>query len=244
LQVSHGGGALQAEFSLPSGDIPPDAEPRLRRMFDLDADMEAIAAYLSRDPSMAVLTAARPMPRIPGGWDPFEIAVRTVAGQQVSIEAARRLNGRLVDRCGETLADCPFPALTRLFPTPQAVIVADLSDMGMPGARVATFRAVAEAVAADSCLFRTGASPEETVTRLRAIKGIGEWTAQYVAMRACRECDAFPAGDAGVLRGLADASGTRPKPADLLRRAEAWRPWRAYAAHCIWAEDEARRAAL
>jgi AraC family transcriptional regulator, regulatory protein of adaptative response / DNA-3-methyladenine glycosylase II len=241
LQVSHEPGVVRAEFWLPSGDIPPDADARLRRMFDLDADPDAIAAHLSRDPSMAAHVAARPTPRGPGGWEPFETAVRTVAGQQVSIEAARRLNARLVERCGQDLANSPFPALTRLFPTPEAVIAANLDNMGMPGARVATFKSVAEAVIADPHLFRSGASAEETVSRLRAIKGIGEWTAQYIAMRACREPDAFPAGDAGILRGMSDASGTRPKQADLLRRAEAWRPWRAYAAHYIWAEDEALR---
>ncbi len=111
--------------------------------------------------------------------------------------------------------------------------------MGMPGARVATLKTVADAVLRDPQLFERGASLDETIARLRALRGIGDWTAHYIAMRACREPDAFPAGDVGLLRGAADASGIRPTPTALLARAEAWRPWRAYAAHHLWAADPA-----
>lgn len=242
LGVSRSDGGLRAELWLPSGTIPEEVVPRLRDMFDLDADLPAIGRYLSRDSAMAELVALRPQVRIPGGWDPFEVALRAVLGQQVSVVAARALAARLVARCGEDVVEQPFPALSRTFPTPGAVVAADLSNMGMPGARVRTLQSVAAAFTEDPALFHKRASVEETVARLRQIKGVGEWTAQYIALRACREPDAFPAADVGILRGLADTGG-RPTLAAVLERAEKWRPYRAYAAHHIWAHDEARSAA-
>jgi AraC family transcriptional regulator of adaptative response / DNA-3-methyladenine glycosylase II len=129
--------------------------------------------------------------------------------------------------------------LGRVFPTPQQVLDANLSAMGMPGARVTTLKIVASAVLAEPRLFERATSIDETIARLRAIRGIGDWTAHYIAMRACGEPDAFPAGDVGLLRGAADATGRRPTPLELLARADAWRPWRAYAAHQLWALDSA-----
>lgn len=237
LRVSYDGGALAVETW---GETPADAEPQLRGQFDLDADPSAIAAHLRQDPFLAPLVTARPAIRVPGGWDPFESALRAVLGQQVSVAAARLLAGRLVERAGEAVMDAPFPELTRRFPTPLRVVEADLAQFGMPGARVNTLRAVATAFLDDPGLLRRGANPEETVARLRQIKGVGEWTAQVIAMRACREPDAFPAGDVGLLRGAADAEGRRPTPAELLARAETWRPYRAYAAYHLWAHDAVR----
>jgi AraC family transcriptional regulator of adaptative response / DNA-3-methyladenine glycosylase II len=165
---------------------------------------------------------------VPGGWDGFEVAMRAVLGQQVSVAAARRLLGRLVQLCG-----------TRSFPTATEVLAADLAPLGMPGARRATVTAVASAALEDPLLFRRRASAEDTVSRLRAIRGVGEWTAQYIALRGAREPDAFPAGDLGLLRGAA-AGAARPTPAQLLERAERWRPFRAYAAQHLWAADATR----
>jgi AraC family transcriptional regulator of adaptative response / DNA-3-methyladenine glycosylase II len=235
---------LVATLRLSDGNTVAGVTSRLRRMFDLDAELAVVNAHLAVDPVLAPLVAARPAVRVPGGWDGFEITVRAVIGQQVSIAAARRLNGRLVERCGGDLPRAAVGGPHRLFPTPHQVIAADLSAMGMPGARIAALKAVAEAALADPHLFRRAATVEETVARLRAVRGIGDWTAHYIAMRACREMDAFPASDVGLLRGAADAAGLRPRPAELLARAEAWRPWRAYAAQQIWAADAARTAAL
>ena len=215
---------------------------RVRRMFDLDADMQAITAHLARDPSMAPLVAARPALRVLRGWDGFEVAARSVIGQQVTVARARHLNGILVDRCGSELPGGARDRLGRVFPTPQQVLDANLSAMGMPGARVTTLKIVASAVLAEPQLFERAASIDETIARLRAIRGIGDWTAHYIAMRACGEPDAFPAGDVGLLRGAADATGRRPTPLELLARADAWRPWRAYAAHQLWALDGASKA--
>jgi AraC family transcriptional regulator of adaptative response / DNA-3-methyladenine glycosylase II len=117
------------------------------------------------------------------------------------------------------------------------VAAADLASLGMPGARRATLHAIARAALDDGGLFSPGRGLEESIARLRTIPGVGEWTAQYIALRALRETDAFPASDIGLLRAAADSGGTRPTPAALLARAEAWRPWRAYAAQHLWAAD-------
>ena len=217
----------------------PAAADRARRMFDVDADLTTIGAHLSRDPAMTPLVSARPALRVLRGWDGFEVAARTVIGQQVTVARARHLNGVLVERCGLRVSNGTATGLKRLFPTPPQVLEADLSAMGMPGARVATLRNVASAAIADPRLFDAAGSIDETVARLRLIPGIGDWTAHYIAMRACGQPDAFPASDVGLLRGAADSSGRRPSPVELLARAEAWRPWRAYAAHQLWAADGA-----
>jgi 3-methyladenine DNA glycosylase/8-oxoguanine DNA glycosylase len=107
----------------------------------------------------------------------------------------------------------------------------------MPGARIEALRSIARAASSDPQLFERGPTLDDTIGRLRAIRGVGDWTAHYIAMRACGEPDAFPASDVGLLRGAADEDGRRPTPAELLERAGRWRPWRAYAAHWLWARD-------
>ncbi|MDQ0448152.1 DNA-3-methyladenine glycosylase family protein [Methylobacterium aerolatum] len=218
----------------------PEVEARLRRQFDCDADPAAIGAGLSRDPHLARLVAARPGLRLPGAWDPFETGCRAILGQQVSVAAARMLAGRLAAAFG-----APFPgpgdaAPDRLFPTPEALVEADVAQaLAMPRARGAAVRALAAAVLADPDLFAPGDGLDAAVARFVAIPGIGPWTAQYIAMRALKLPDALAVGDVGLLRAL-DCGAGRPSPADLVARAEAWRPWRAYAAQHLWAADEAR----
>ena len=221
-----------------AGDALPAVEVtrRLRSMFDLDADLVTINASLCRDPQMAPLVDARPAVRVFHGWDGFEVAIRSIVGQQVSVRRARDLNGVLAERCGSRLPG-GATGLDRLFPTPSQVLDGDLDRLGMPGARALTLGTMARAVLADPELFSRGASIEETTARLRAVKGVGDWTAHYIAMRACAEPDAFPASDVGLLRGAAGPDRPRPSPRDLLARAAAWRPWRAYAAHHLWAID-------
>lgn len=202
---------------------------RVRRVFDVAADPITIGSHLSKDPSLARLIALRPGLRSPGGWDEFELAVRAVLGQQVSVGAARTLAGRLVELTTGIGGTSPL-----LFPTAAQVASADLEQLGMPATRRRTLKALAEAAAANPKLFERAATLEGSVTALRQIPGIGEWTAQYIALRALREPDAFPASDLVLLKVTANGSGTRPKPAQLLARAEAWRPWRAYAAQHLW----------
>ena len=129
------------------------------------------------------------------------------------------------------------PGLSHTFPTAKRLAAASCIGLGMPSARLSTLKAVAEAAVADPTLFRPFGSIEETIARLRAIRGIGEWTAQYIALRAIRETDAFPATDIGLLRSVASIDGKKTTSANLLLRAESWRPWRAYAAQHLWAAD-------
>jgi AraC family transcriptional regulator of adaptative response / DNA-3-methyladenine glycosylase II len=208
---------------------------RIRHQFDVEADVDAIAAHLSKDAALAPLIAARPGLRAPGCWDGFELAVRAVLGQQISLAAARKLGAILVDLWGEPLPNSDHPRLTRTFPTARCLATADLRRLGMPAARKATITALAQAALANPSLFTPGAPIEERLAQLRAIPGIGAWTANYIALRAFREPDAFPATDAGLLSGAGCLKGeSRHNAASLLQRSEAWRPWRAYAAQHLW----------
>lgn len=212
----------------------PGIVTRVRRVFDLGADIATITSHLSRDPLLAPLVAQRPGLRAPGGWEGFELAVRAILGQQVSVAAARQLAGKLVVLCGKRLPNDLSRQLTHAFPTAERLAGADLNSMGMPAARRTALKALAEAAVSDPHLFRPLGTIEEAIERLRNIRGVGEWTAQYIALRALHEPDAFPAADAGLLRGAGAINGERPTPAGLLRRAEPWRPWRAYAAQHLW----------
>jgi AraC family transcriptional regulator of adaptative response / DNA-3-methyladenine glycosylase II len=227
--------SLVATIRFPDVAALPAIVARIRRVFDLGADVERIAAHLSADAALAELIARRPGLRAPGGWDGFELAVRAVLGQQVTLGAARGLAHKLVLACGTPQGS--EAGLSHVFPSPEQVVASDLTTLGMPGPRRATLHAIARAVLADPLLFSPSRGLDESIQRLRAVPGIGEWTAHYIALRALRETDAFPASDVGLLRAAATAEGVRPTPAALLARAETWRPWRAYAAQHLWAAD-------
>jgi AraC family transcriptional regulator of adaptative response / DNA-3-methyladenine glycosylase II len=241
VEIGHlpGCESLAATIRFPCVRALPGIVERIRRVFDLGADVATIGAHLAQDPLLAPLIAERPGLRAPGGWDGFELAMRAVLGQQVTVEAARRLAAQLVRLCGTPMPaeQRSHSALAFAFPTAAQVAAADLSSLGMPNARKTALAALAGAALADPHLFQRLATVEETVARLRAIRGVGEWTAQYIALRAVRETDAFPAADIGLLRGAAGRNGARPSPAELQGRAEPWRPWRAYAAQHLWAAD-------
>ena len=233
--------SLGVTIRFPAVRALPAIVAAVRRVFDVGADIETIGAHLARDPHMAPLIARRPGLRAPGGWDGFELAVRAILGQQVTVIQARKLAGVLVQQYGDAIptGSSGHAALTLTFPSPARVASCDLAALGMPGARRQAIIALARAAAADPRLFHPFGTIEEAIGRLRAIPGIGEWTAQYIALRALRETDAFPASDVGLLRGAARIDGQRPTPAGLLDRAETWRPWRAYAAQHLWAADAA-----
>jgi AraC family transcriptional regulator of adaptative response / DNA-3-methyladenine glycosylase II len=205
---------------------------RVRRLFDLEADPLAIGAHLGKSDVLRSLVRRRPGLRVPGAWEPFEVAVRAIVGQQVTVRGATTLMGRLVERWGEPI-EAAAP-LTHLFPTPEALADADIERVGMPGARAAAVRTLAREVASGQLTLASGADLDSAVARLTALPGVGAWTAQYVAMRALGEPDAFPTGDLGLRQALANGSGP-PTARALERRAEAWRPWRAYAAMHLWA---------
>jgi AraC family transcriptional regulator, regulatory protein of adaptative response / DNA-3-methyladenine glycosylase II len=200
-----------------------DLVARCRRLLDLDADPLAVDDVLGADPLLAPAVERHPGMRVPGTVDGFELAVRAVLGQQVSVAAARTFAGRLVEQCGKPL-DAPRASLTHTFPTAETVAEHPLDAIGLTRSRVTTLRALAESVASGRLQLDVTADRDEARARLLELPGIGPWTVEYVAMRALRDPDAFPASDL-VLRRALDAD-----PA----RSEAWRPWRAYAAMHLW----------
>jgi AraC family transcriptional regulator of adaptative response / DNA-3-methyladenine glycosylase II len=203
---------------------------RLRRLFDLDARPADVDRQLARDPALRRLVRATPGLRVPGAFDGFETAVRAVLGQQVTVKGATTLVGRLAERFGVP-AKTPFGGVERLFPTPARLAAStrgEIAALGMPGARAQALIDLSRAVEAGLRL-EPGAAVEETMSRLGELPGFGAWTTQVVAMRALRWPDAFPAADLGVLRALRLRSAKA-----ALARAEAWRPWRAYATMYLW----------
>ena len=213
---------------------------RIRRVFDLDRDPSVATDDVWRDPQLARLAARHPGLRIPGGWDPFELAVRAVLGQQVTVVAARQLATSLVAACGGRLPDgLATLGVGATFPEAGDLRPDSVDALRMPGARKATLLALARAAGDVPAIFDPCRPLDAIIAGLRAVKGIGDWTAHYVALRALRAPDAFPASDAGLLRGAERLLGCRPSPAALLRHAERWRPHRAYAAQVLWAEDGA-----
>jgi AraC family transcriptional regulator of adaptative response / DNA-3-methyladenine glycosylase II len=218
-----------------------EAEARCRHVLDLDRDPVEISSVLQRDPLLAPLVKARPGRRVAGTVDGFEMAVRAVLGQQVSVAGARTLTGRLVERLGEPLHS-PQGAVTHAFPTPQSVADGNLSGLGITGGRIVALQALASGVAGGELDLRRGADTEATSALLQELPGIGPWTAQYVAMRALGDGDAIPVADLGLRRAL-ELQGLPGDSRSVATRAEAWRPWRAYGAHYLWATLPSQREA-
>ncbi|MFD2265154.1 AlkA N-terminal domain-containing protein [Lacibacterium aquatile] len=231
------GDSLKVTIRFPDLTQLPQIIARVRRVFDLSADPLAISSHLAEDPTLAPLVARRPGLRAPGAWDSFELAVRAILGQQITVPVASRLAGTLAATFGGTLSDPAALALglTHVFPDAAALAKADIAGLGlMPGARAKALTGLAAAVATDPRLLCPYGDLDSAVAKLCALPGIGDWTAQYIALRALRESDAFPAADVGLLKAMAVA-GIRPSVPELLDRAETWRPWRAYAAIHLWA---------
>ena len=207
---------------------------RVRRMFDLDVNLSAIHEVLKADPVLEPLIEKRPGLRLPGAWDAFETAVRAVVGQQVSVKAARTVVGRIAAQAGPPCEQACHPDLCRYFPTADELNRSDLEHVGMPRKRIQTLYALAGEMVSGAMDFCVTVSVADFIKRLTAIAGIGAWTAEYIAMRAFGEPDAFPAGDLGIKRALQPAGGPEPTRRQLLERARSWQPWRAYAAMHLW----------
>ena len=241
ISVSH-----LAERQQLSLQVAPELTPvlmplmaRVRQQFDLEANPAVIQQVLHSSPMLSPQIARTPGLRVPGAFDSFELAIRAVLGQQVSVAGATTVSGRLVQRFGQTITT-PFPKITHHFPSP-AIIAAlpldQLAGIGIPGARAATLQHLAQFTLNGGLQRRPGASAEDMVAQLKTVKGIGEWTAQYIAMRALRYPDAFPAGDLGLQKAAAQLSipaSTRLTEKQLLSEAQAWAPWRSYAALLLW----------
>jgi AraC family transcriptional regulator of adaptative response / DNA-3-methyladenine glycosylase II len=201
----------------------PDAVTRCRRLVDADADPEAVDTLLGRDRTLAPLVRRRPGLRVPGSVDGFELLVRTILAQQVSLRAAHTFAGRLVAAYGKPL-DAATGTLTNRFPTADALADAALDNLGLTGSRQATLRTAAVAYASGELHLDPSADRDDIRAKLRALPGVGAWTAEYVAMRALADPDAFPATDLVLRR------------ATNIDRSSRWRPWRAYAAMHIWTD--------
>jgi AraC family transcriptional regulator of adaptative response / DNA-3-methyladenine glycosylase II len=204
---------------------------RLRNLFDLDARPDVIAGHLALDPLLAPWVEHRPGLRVPGAFDSFELGMRAILGQQVSVRGASTLAGRFAQRFGEAI-ETPLACLNRIAPTAESLAAArstTLAGFGLPIARAESLRTLARVVARREIDLEPGVDPIAIVARLLEVPGIGPWTAEYIAMRALRWPDAFPAADLGLVKA------SRLKSAKSLERAaEQWRPWRAYAAMHLW----------
>jgi AraC family transcriptional regulator, regulatory protein of adaptative response / DNA-3-methyladenine glycosylase II len=229
-QVDHAAVRVSAD-----GSSQQDLEllgERARRTFDLDSDPGTIDAELSRDPALAPLVARLPGIRMPGTFDGFELVVRAIFGQQVSVAGARTSVGRLVARAGTAL-ERPSGGITHLFPTPERIAELPPESFGMPRARAETIRRVAQLVARGDLDLSGDAPADDTLGTLAEVPGIGPWTLAYVSMRALGDRDAFMVGDLGVRKGF-EVLGLGSTPKEILARAERWRPWRAYAVMHLW----------
>jgi len=205
---------------------------RSRALLDLDSDPHAVTEALGADALLGPLVRAAPGRRVAGHVDGDELAVRAVLGQQISLAGAAKLAGRLVSLYGEEL-ERPLGAVTHAFPCARALAGADRSRFAMPAARAAALLALARALASGELVLDGGADRAETRRRLLALPGVGPWTAAYVAMRALRDPDAFPAGDLGVRHAL-ERLGADGRPASARRLSQRWRPYRAYAVAHLW----------
>jgi len=225
VALQSGAGHVTARLRLADLSDLGSVVAKLRRLLDADADPVAVDGVLAADPAMAALVAARPGLRVPGAVDGFELAVRAILGQQVSVAAAVTLAGRVVVACGQELAD-PEPGLERAFPTPAAVADADLEGLGLTGARARALRVLGAEAASGRLQIDPGADRAQVRARLLALPGIGTWTVEYIAMRALADPDAWPATDL-VLRRQVAARNAQP---------QRWQPWRAYGAVHLWAD--------
>jgi AraC family transcriptional regulator of adaptative response / DNA-3-methyladenine glycosylase II len=206
---------------------------RVRRMFDLDANPWAIHQTLIQDPLLAKRIRQAPGLRLPGSWDPFETAVRAVVGQQISVKGAVTQLGRIARLAGTEIDGGGNPHLKRLFPGPADLVAADMTAIGMPRKRKDTLWQISEQVAKGALQLDVFGELSGFIDALTTLPGIGAWTANYVAMRALGEPDAFPASDLGIMKALQEGAN-RLTVKQVTARAEAWRPWRAYAAVYLW----------
>jgi AraC family transcriptional regulator of adaptative response / DNA-3-methyladenine glycosylase II len=233
LRVSpvNGRNQLAVELATPLAPALSSILARLRNLFDLDARPDVINSHLALDTRLTRSVERHPGLRVPGAFDSFELALRAIVGQQISVPGASTLAGRIAQRFGEAI-ETPLPCLNRLTPTAESIAASrtsTLTGLGLISARAETLRTLARAINTGSIDLEPGIDPTAVVDDLAILPGIGPWTAQYIAMRALRWPDAFPAADIGLLK----AASLRSSKA-LERTAERWRPWRAYAAMHLW----------
>jgi len=235
VQPDQKSGYLSLSLSGINTDALFDTVQCAREVFDLGAPAADINEALGKDRALQKMLRKQPGIRVPGAWNGFELTVRAILGQQISVKGATTIAGRIANRYGEKLnvenTDRP-ERLSRLFPTPDVLARARFNDLGLIRSRAQTIRTLAQAVKNGDVDFEANQDPDIFCENLKSIRGIGDWTAQYVSMRALKNPDAFPASDLALLRVLAKPARMTPK--ELAARAENWRPWRAYAAMALW----------
>jgi AraC family transcriptional regulator of adaptative response / DNA-3-methyladenine glycosylase II len=234
IELRHEDGAVSLTLhGIPVGSVFPVVQ-RCRELLDLDAPTGDIAGVLNTDPFLRRKLRRHAGIRVPGTWNGFELTVRAILGQQVSVRGATTMAGRVARTYGEPFRNASVDGLTHLFPAPEKLARARFNNIGLTRSRAETIRSVARAVICESINFDTSQDPENFRESMLAIRGIGDWTAQYVAMRALKSPDAFPASDLGLLRAFDEQGGERMRPATLEELSQSWRPWRAYAALLLW----------
>lgn len=222
---------LAVDLATSLAPVLPTILARLRNLFDLDARPDIIAGHLTHDPLLSSQVKKYPGLRVPGAFDSFELALRAILGQQISVRGASTLAGRIANQFGEPITT-PLPCLNRVTPTAGHIAAARptaITSLGLTTTRADCLRHLAKAVASHEIDLEPGMEPEHTVAQLLKLLGIGPWTAEYIAMRALRWPDAFPAGDLGLLKATKLKSATA-----LSTISERWRPWRSYAALHLW----------
>jgi len=233
IRVTHAAAknALQVTFSHTLTGALPLLLRRLRNLFDLNAHPQAIDECLRQDPLLTASIERDPGLRVPGAFDGFEMTVRAVLGQQITVKAATTLGGRFVGAFGEEITT-PFPELTRLAPQPQRIneaTIDEIASLGIVSARARCILALAAACASGELQLDSCTQPEEMMQKLKQLPGIGDWTASYIAMRALRWPNAFPAGDVIIRQNLGRVSAKQAEARSLV-----WQPWRSYAVMHIW----------
>jgi AraC family transcriptional regulator of adaptative response / DNA-3-methyladenine glycosylase II len=235
IEVSPDGDALSFSTVMP-GNEPSEALLALAgNVFDVAAPIRKVREHLETDPSLGRLLDAHPGVRVPGAWDGFELTIRAILGQQISVKAATTIAGRIAKRYGDKLGrgfDPTGSGLDRVFPRPERLARVRFNNMGLVQSRIDTIRRVSARVAGGEIRFDGSQPHDELKASLLDTKGIGPWTAEYVAMRALKDPDAFPGSDLGLLTAIEYPERVTPK--QLEARAERWRPWRAYAAMLLW----------
>ena len=209
---------------------------RVRRMFDLDADMQIIHQHLMKHPKLASVIENFPGLRLPGCWDIFEFSIRAILGQQISVKGATTLAQRIAEKYGENIAELEQPAdinTSKYFPKIDALMAVDYQDIGLTRSRIATLQNWVSFFKENESIFAKGLTIEELEAALTKLKGIGPWTVNYIGMRGLSDPDAFPSADLGIIKALT-IDAIKPKNKDILALAETWRPWRAYAAIYLW----------
>ena len=238
LKVSHheSKNALNLTVKLTDYSYLHQVIVRVRRMFDLDADMQIIHQHLIKHPKLAAVIEQFPGLRLPGCWDIFEFSIRAILGQQISVKGATTLAQRIAEKYGDDIANRELignDKPSKYFPSINALLNADYQDIGLTRSRITTLQTWVTYFQAQQSIFAKGLTIEELEIALTKLKGIGPWTVNYIAMRGLSDPDAFPSADLGIIKALT-YDEIKPKNKAILALAESWRPWRAYAAIYLW----------